>query len=139
MHFIPNVLRFFYNLKVYFITLMLSIVASYFAFIHIETIPKPETTIEMLKFLFTNHEGYLSSLLFTTIAFLLLFIFGITTIIRAFRLYEFIYLAICILVGVLGFGVFLFSFYFLQYSLLILSPILIIIAVLFVYSYLSTV
>lgn len=110
----------------YWTLLFVTAAISSYTFLLIENIPKPETVSEMISFLFNDQEGYFKTFIFNLVTSLLLIVVGVCTIINAFKLRQDFHFIVTLIIGLFGFALIIFGFYFLSYFILLLIPILII-------------
>ncbi|MCT4593160.1 MAG: hypothetical protein N4A57_02650 [Anaeromicrobium sp.] len=139
---ISNKISSFYNLsrnKNIFITTIVSgaIFTSISNYL-IGKLPKPETFLELGKYLLSNTDDYMLTLICSLIAGLLCFHNGITLIIQAINLYEDYTVIVYGLTGIAGLLIFIAGFYYLNYLVSLTMIFLFLVFVFFTFMYIMS-
>lgn len=128
--FLERVKEFFFetlcSTVIYWILFISMVTAGYFATMSIKLLPKPETFMEFLSFLFKNPNNFYSALGLSFLSLLLFLLVGITTMFYGFKLKEIhsIFPALGLIVGT---TIIVLGIYFLGYFIRLLGPIVLVV------------
>ncbi|MFZ5969625.1 MAG: hypothetical protein ACOYVK_20895 [Bacillota bacterium] len=113
------------NKIIYPILLVLSGICSYYTWLSIQALPKPETIPELIGYLFNNHEGYFKAFWLTLLVSILIGLLSFGTMGFGIRFDE-LHKALRIMFVILGIGIFISGVYFFGYFLLLLLVLVIV-------------